>query len=80
VLLPGETAPGNPRSSGRSPTNSLQPSPTASSNCGASSPKPWNSAGEPLFTRLAYESPADYAETLEDAVVVMRRRKVAAGR
>jgi hypothetical protein len=39
-------------------------------------PKPWNSAGEPLFTRLAYESPANYAETLEDAVVVMWQREV----
>ena len=30
-------------------------------------------AGEPLFARMAYTSPADYADTLEDAVVVMRR-------
>jgi S-DNA-T family DNA segregation ATPase FtsK/SpoIIIE len=33
-------------------------------------------AGEPLFTRLVYADPADYAQTLEDAVVVMRQRQV----
>jgi S-DNA-T family DNA segregation ATPase FtsK/SpoIIIE len=33
-------------------------------------------AGEPLFARLAYADPADYAQTLEDAVVVMRARQV----
>jgi S-DNA-T family DNA segregation ATPase FtsK/SpoIIIE len=32
-------------------------------------------AGEPLFTRLAYRDPADYAELLEDAVIVMRERR-----
>ena len=32
-------------------------------------------AGEPLFARLAYADPEDYAHTLEDAVVVMRRRR-----
>jgi S-DNA-T family DNA segregation ATPase FtsK/SpoIIIE len=32
-------------------------------------------AGEPLFTRLAYAGPADYAQTLEDAVLVMRERQ-----
>ena len=34
------------------------------------------SAGEPLFTRLAYKSPADYARLLEDAVVVMCDRQL----
>lgn len=33
-------------------------------------------AGEPLFARMAYKDPADYAELLEDAVVVMRERQV----
>jgi S-DNA-T family DNA segregation ATPase FtsK/SpoIIIE len=33
-------------------------------------------AGEPLFARMAYLNPADYADTLEDAVVVMRARQV----
>jgi S-DNA-T family DNA segregation ATPase FtsK/SpoIIIE len=33
-------------------------------------------AGEPLFTRMAYADPEDYAQTLEDAVVVMRQRQV----
>jgi S-DNA-T family DNA segregation ATPase FtsK/SpoIIIE len=33
-------------------------------------------AGEPLFARLAYADPADYAQTLEDAVVIMRERQV----
>jgi S-DNA-T family DNA segregation ATPase FtsK/SpoIIIE len=32
-------------------------------------------AGEPLFARLAYSGPADYAQTLEDAVVVMQERQ-----
>jgi S-DNA-T family DNA segregation ATPase FtsK/SpoIIIE len=32
-------------------------------------------AGEPLFARLAYRGPADYAQTLEDAVVVMQERQ-----
>src|SRR5215210_6921694 len=34
------------------------------------------SAGEPLFTRLAYKSPEDYARLLEDAVVVMCDRRL----
>jgi S-DNA-T family DNA segregation ATPase FtsK/SpoIIIE len=33
-------------------------------------------AGEPLFARMAYKNPADYAATLEDAVAVMRERQV----
>ena len=33
-------------------------------------------AGEPLFTHMAYADPEDYAQTLEDAVVVMRERQV----
>jgi S-DNA-T family DNA segregation ATPase FtsK/SpoIIIE len=33
-------------------------------------------AGEPLFTRLAYADPEDYARTLEDAVVVMCDRRL----
>jgi S-DNA-T family DNA segregation ATPase FtsK/SpoIIIE len=33
-------------------------------------------AGEPLFARLAYKNPLDYANTLEDAVTVMRDRQV----
>jgi S-DNA-T family DNA segregation ATPase FtsK/SpoIIIE len=33
-------------------------------------------AGEPLFARLAYANPADYAQTLEDAVAIMRERQV----
>jgi S-DNA-T family DNA segregation ATPase FtsK/SpoIIIE len=32
-------------------------------------------AGEALFTRLAYIGPADYAHTLEDAVLIMRERQ-----
>ena len=32
-------------------------------------------AGEPLFTCLAYTGPADYASTLEGAVVIMRERQ-----
>jgi DNA segregation ATPase FtsK/SpoIIIE, S-DNA-T family len=32
-------------------------------------------AGEPLFARLAYTGPADYAHTLEHAVVVMQERQ-----
>jgi S-DNA-T family DNA segregation ATPase FtsK/SpoIIIE len=32
-------------------------------------------AGEPLFARLAYRDPVDYAQALEDAVVVMRERQ-----
>jgi S-DNA-T family DNA segregation ATPase FtsK/SpoIIIE len=32
--------------------------------------------GEPLFARMAYKDPVDYAGTLEDAVVVMRDRQV----
>ena len=34
------------------------------------------SAGEPLFTRLAYKSPEDYARILEHAVVVMCDRRL----
>ena len=34
------------------------------------------SAGEPLFTRLAYKGPEDYARLLEDAVVVMCDRRL----
>ena len=34
------------------------------------------SAGEALFTRLAYKSPEDYARILEDAVVVMCDRRL----
>ena len=37
-------------------------------------------AGEPLFARMAYKNPEDYAETLEDAVVVMRDRQAPAAR
>jgi S-DNA-T family DNA segregation ATPase FtsK/SpoIIIE len=33
-------------------------------------------AGEPLFARMAYKNPADYAATLEDAVVVMQDRQI----
>jgi DNA segregation ATPase FtsK/SpoIIIE, S-DNA-T family len=33
-------------------------------------------AGEPLFARVAYAEPEDYAHTLEDAVAVMRERQV----
>jgi DNA segregation ATPase FtsK/SpoIIIE, S-DNA-T family len=33
-------------------------------------------AGEPLFTRMAYKNPTDYADILEDAVAVMRDRQV----
>jgi S-DNA-T family DNA segregation ATPase FtsK/SpoIIIE len=32
-------------------------------------------AGEPLFARLVYRGPADYAELLEDAVAVMQERQ-----
>jgi DNA segregation ATPase FtsK/SpoIIIE, S-DNA-T family len=32
-------------------------------------------AGEPLFHRMAYRDPADYAELLEDAVLLMRERQ-----
>ena len=35
------------------------------------------SAGAALFDRMAYESPEDYAELLEDAVLVMRERQAA---
>jgi hypothetical protein len=34
-------------------------------------------AGEPRFARMAYKSPEDYANTLEGAVTVMRRRPAA---
>jgi S-DNA-T family DNA segregation ATPase FtsK/SpoIIIE len=34
-------------------------------------------AGEPLFHRMAYRDPADYAELLEDAVLVMHERQQA---
>jgi hypothetical protein len=34
-------------------------------------------AGEALFDRMAYESPEDFAELLEDAVLVMRERQAA---
>ena len=33
-------------------------------------------AGEPLFARMAYKNPADYADTLEDAVMVMQDRQL----
>ena len=33
-------------------------------------------AGEPLFARMAHKNPADYADTLEDAVVVMQGRQI----
>ena len=33
-------------------------------------------AGEPLFARMAFKNPADYADILEDAVVVMQDRQV----
>ena len=33
-------------------------------------------AGEPLFARMAYLDPADYADILEDAVAVMQDRQV----
>ena len=33
-------------------------------------------ASEPLFTRLAYADPADYASTLEDAVDLMCDRRL----
>jgi S-DNA-T family DNA segregation ATPase FtsK/SpoIIIE len=32
-------------------------------------------AGEPLFARLAYTGPEDFAQTLEDAVLIMRERQ-----
>jgi DNA segregation ATPase FtsK/SpoIIIE, S-DNA-T family len=35
------------------------------------------SFGEPLFARLAYRDPADYAAVLEDAVTIMRARQIA---
>src|SRR5215203_2275236 len=34
-------------------------------------------AGEALFTRMAYRAPAEFAELLEDAVLVMRERQAA---
>ena len=33
-------------------------------------------AGEPLFARMTYKNPVDYADTLEDAVVVMQDRQI----
>jgi S-DNA-T family DNA segregation ATPase FtsK/SpoIIIE len=33
-------------------------------------------AGEPLFTRMAYRNPTDYADILEDAVEVMQDRQI----
>lgn len=33
-------------------------------------------AGEPLFHRMAYRDPIEYAELLEDAVLVMQKRQI----
>ena len=54
-----------------------RPSPTALSQLWGIDPKAMElAAGEPLFARMAYKSPVDYADILEDAVAVMQARQV----